>query len=85
MLPGYPALGWATTQVYPAQLTARPGRNRRHFGDLIRGKNRESVPFLGDAENLPGRTDTPAVRIIADDFPPVRESKLERTERAQTS
>ncbi len=22
MLPGYPALGWATTQVYPARITS---------------------------------------------------------------
>ena len=25
MLPGYPALGWATTQVYPARITRNTG------------------------------------------------------------
>ena len=59
--------------------SSTPVRSIDDSGDLIGGQDRECVPFVNSDESPAGRIDAQAIRVIADDFPHLRQPKRERS------
>ena len=54
MLPGYPALGWATTQVYPARVTQQGNSSPFRISKDLKTFQRVANP-LGPLKLFNGR------------------------------